>query len=314
MNRIDFQEAKALLRKNDRFAIVTHANPDGDTLGCAFALLRALKKIGKTAKVVNEKSIPEKYSFIFFESDEFEDDEAVIAVDIADEKLMGKLQSKYAGRTLLCIDHHPSNTGYAENLLLCGDAAAACEIIFLLIKEMDTEIDENMATALYTGISTDTGCFRYSNVTSDTHRYAAELIDLGADHVKSDTLMFETKSKSEFILQRMALEKMQVLFDGKAAIISLTKKMFLESGADESDADAIKSIPRQIEGVKIGVTLREGDGVFHVSLRTNAPYDASEICKKFGGGGHARAAGCEIALGEEETKAEIIKAIRCYLE
>lgn len=314
MNRIDFQEAKALLRKNDRFAIVTHANPDGDTLGCAFALLRALKKIGKTAKVVNEKSIPEKYSFMFFESDEFEGDEAVIAVDIADEKLMGKLQSKYAGRTLLCIDHHPSNTGYAENLLLCGDAAAACEIIFLLIKEMDIEIDENMATALYTGISTDTGCFRYSNVTSDTHRYAAELIDLGADHVKSDTLMFETKSKSEFILQRMALEKMQVLFDGKAAIISLTKKMFLESGADESDADAIKSIPRQIEGVKIGVTLREGDGVFHVSLRTNAPYDASEICKKFGGGGHARAAGCEIALGEEETKAEIIKAIRCYLE
>lgn len=314
MNRIDFQRAKALLTGNDRFVIVTHANPDGDTLGCAFALLRALKKIGKTAKVVNEKSIPEKYSFILFESDEFEGDETVVAVDIADKKLMGKLQSKYAERTLLCIDHHPSNTGYAENLLLCPDAAAACEIIFLLIKEMNIEIDAAMATALYTGISTDTGCFRYSNVTSDTHRYAAELIDLGADHVKSDTLMFETKSISEFVLQKMALEKMQVLFDGKVAIISLTEKMFLESGAGESDADAIKSIPRQIEGVKIGVTLREGDGVFHVSLRTNAPYDASEICKKFGGGGHMRAAGCEIKLSEEETKAEIIKALKDYFE
>lgn len=314
MKRIDFQGAKALLLENDRFVIVTHTNPDGDTLGCAYALLRALKKIGKTAKVVNENSIPEKYSFMFFESDEFEGSKTVIAVDIADEKLMGKLQNEYAGRTLLCIDHHPSNTGYAENLLLCSDAAAACEIIYLLIKEMNIEIDENIATALYTGISTDTGCFRYSNVTSDTHRYAAELIDFGADHVKADTIMFETKSISEFVLQKMALEKMQVLFGGKAAIISLTKDMFLKSGADENSADAIKSIPRQIEGVKIGVTLREGDGVFHVSLRTNAPYDASEICKKFGGGGHARAAGCEIALGEEETKKEIIKALRDYLE
>ena len=313
MKKIDFHKAASFLKDNDRFVIVTHANPDGDTLGSAFALLRALKKLGKTAKVVNEKPIPKSFSFIFAESDEFDGDETVIAVDIADRKLMGEIESKYADRTALCIDHHPSNTGYAENLLLCPEAAAACEIVFLLIKEMKAEIDAEIATALYTGISTDTGCFRYSNVTADTHRYAGELIELGADHVKSDTLMFETKSMSYFILERMALEKMQVLFDGKAAIISLTKDMFRESGADEECANAIKSIPRQIEGVAIGVTLREGDdGVFHVSVRTNAPYDASEICKRFGGGGHARAAGCEFRLGEEETKKEIISVLKEY--
>lgn len=313
MKKIELHEAAELLMNNDRFVLVTHANPDGDTLGCAYALTAALRKLGKKAKTVNEKPIPESFSFIFSQSDDFEEDETVIAVDIADRKLMGALEEKYADRTLLCIDHHASNTGYAENLLLCPDAAAASEIVFLLIKELGAAIDEQIATALYTGISTDTGCFRYSNVTSDTHRYAGELIDMGADHVKSDTLMFETKSMSYFILERMALEKMEVLFDGKAAIVSLTKKMFSESGADENCADAIKSIPRRIEGVMVGITLREDDDCFHVSVRTNAPYDASELCKKFGGGGHARAAGCELSLSEEETKRKLSEALEDYL-
>lgn len=312
LTRVDIKKAASLLLENDRFVIVTHANPDGDTLGCANGLLRALKKLGKTAKIVNEKPIPKDFGFITAQSDDFEGGETVIAVDIADKKLMGDLEEEYGDSVLLCIDHHQSNTGYAENLLLCPEAAAACEIIFLLIKEMGVEIDSEMATALYTGISTDTGCFRYSNVTADTHRFAGELIELGADHVKSDTLMFETKSMSYFMLQRMALEKMEVLFNGKVAIVSLTKKMFEESGAQESCADAIKSIPRQIEGVAIGVTLREDDDVFHVSLRTHAPYDASQICRRFGGGGHARAAGCEFRLGEEETKAELIKVLGEY--
>lgn len=314
MKRVNLHEAASLLMENDRFVIVTHANPDGDTLGSGFGLLRALKKLGKTAKLVNEKPIPENFSFISAQSDDFDSGETVIAVDIADKKLMGELEEKYADRTLLCIDHHPSNTGYAQNLLLFPEAAAACEVVFLLIKELGVEIDSETATALYTGISTDTGCFRYSNVTADTHRYAGELIERGADHVKSDTLMFETKSMSYFVLQRMALEKMEVLFGGKVAVVSLTKKMFEESGADESCADAIKSIPRQIEGVAIGVTLREDDDVFHVSLRTHAPYDASEICRRFGGGGHARAAGCEMKLSEEKTKQELINVLKEYFQ
>lgn len=309
---IDFHEAAELLSENDRFVIVTHSNPDGDTLGCAFALFGALKKAGKTAKVVSEKPIPEIFSYLCAEGDSFEGNETVIAVDVADAKLMGALEASYGKRTLLCIDHHPSNTGYAENLLLCPKAAAACEIVLRLIKEMKIDIDGNIADALYTGITTDTGCFRYSNVTADTHRFAGELIEKGADHVKIDTLMFETKSMSYFLLEKKALENMELLFDGRVAIISLTKKMFDESGADEEAANAIKSIPRQIKGVSIGITLREDDGVFHVSMRTDEPYDASEICRRFGGGGHARAAGCEISLSEDESKKEIIKVLREY--
>ena len=312
MKRVNLQTAASLLKENDRFVIVTHANPDGDTLGSAFALLRALKKLGKTAKVINEKPIPERFDFIKAESDSFEGGETVIAVDIADKKLMGALEDEYSDGVLLCVDHHQSHRDFAENILLDGEAAAACEIVFILIKELGVEIDSDIATALYTGISTDTGCFRYSNVTVNTHMYAGELIEKGADHVKSDTLMFETKSMSYYILQKMAIEKMEVLFEGRVAIVSLTKEMFEKSGAEESCADAIKSIPRQIEGVAIGVTLREDDDVFHVSLRTHAPYDASEICRRFGGGGHARAAGCEFRLSEEETKKELISVLEEY--
>lgn len=314
MKRIDIAAASKLLKENDRYVIVTHTNPDGDTLGCAFALLRALKKLGKTAKVVNEKPIPETFDFIFCQSDSFEGDETVIAVDIADKKLMGALEEKYGDRTFICIDHHQSNTGYAQNLLLYPDAAAACEIMLLLIKEMKVDIDEQIATSLYTGISTDTGCFRYSNVTADTHRYAGELIENGADHIKSNTLMFETKSIGYFILQKTAIEKMRILYDGRVAIVLLTKEMFEISGADESDADAIKAIPRQIEGVAVGITVREDSDAIHVSFRTNAPYDASEMCKRFGGGGHARAAGCEFHCTVEETVDKLIETMKDYFE
>ena len=312
MKRIDVSEAAQILKENDRFVIVTHVNPDGDTLGSAFGLMRALKKLGKSAKVVNEKPIPKDFGFITAAGDEFEGDETIVAVDIADSKLMGALENEYKDRTLLCIDHHGSNTGYAQNLLLESSAAAACEIIFKVIKELGVEIDSDMATALYTGISTDTGCFRYSNVTADTHIYAAQLIEKGAEHVKSDTLMFETKTMSYFMLQKMALEKMEVLFDGRVAIVTLTRKMFEESGADENCADAIKAIPRQIEGVLIGITIREDEEAIHVSFRTHAPYDASEICRRFGGGGHARAAGCEFRLGDSDVKKKLTEVLEEY--
>lgn len=312
---IDVAKAAQILRSNDRFVVVTHVNPDGDALGSGYALVRALRKLGKRARLVNEKPIPAVFGFITAEDDFFEGDETVVAVDLADKKLMGELEEEYGGRTLLCIDHHQSNTGYAENLLLNSAASAAAETIYEVIKELGVEIDHEIATALYTGISTDTGCFRYSNVTETTHRYAGELISLGADHVKCNTVMFETKSMSYFMLQKLALEKMEVLFGGQAAIVMLTRKMFEESGADEGCADAIKAIPRQLEGVKIGVTMREDvGGVIHVSFRSHAPYDSAEICKLFGGGGHARAAGCEFKTDIEEAKARIIEALKGIFE
>ncbi len=308
---IKLSKAADILTEQSQVVILTHANPDGDTLGCGYALMTALKKLGIKASVLNSDKIPDKYGYMLCENDDIDVETAfVTAVDVADPKLLGSLEEKFSGKVDLCIDHHGSNLMYAECTYVDSEAAAACEIVYELIKLMGVTIDESIATCLYTGISTDTGCFRYSNVTAKTHVIASELIVLGARHSFVNTLMFETKSKAYFALEKLCLDGMQLCFDDKVAVIKLTNDMYRISGADESYADAISSIPRQVEGVKIGVTIKEkADGEYKISLRTHEPYNAAEICKLLGGGGHARAAGCQISGSIEDAEEKIIKAI-----
>jgi phosphoesterase RecJ-like protein len=156
-------------------------------------------------------------------------------------------------------------------------------------------------------MSTDTGCFRYSNVTPRTHQIAAELIKAGADHSRINVRMFETKTMGDFMLEKMCLDTLEVFGEGKAAIISVKKDMLTQCGVDKSALDAIKPLTRQIEGVEIGITVKEeSDGKAGVSVRTGENYDAAAICAHFGGGGHMRAAGCEIK-GTVEYAKETVK-------
>lgn len=308
---IKLSKAAEILAEQSQVLILTHANPDGDTLGCGYALMRTLKKLGIKAAVLNADKIPDKFGYLLCDNDDVDIENAfVVAVDVADPKLLGSLKEEFTDKVDLCIDHHGSNLMYAECTFVDSDAAAACEIVYELIKLMGVTVDADMATCLYTGISTDTGCFRYSNVTAKTHIVASELISLGAKHSFVNTLMFETKSKAYFALEKLCLDGMKLCFSDKVAIIKLTNEMYEKSGADESYADAISSIPRQVEGVKIGVTIKEkADGEYKISLRTHEPYNAADICKTLGGGGHARAAGCQISGSINEAEEKIIKAI-----
>ncbi len=205
--KIDFKECAKLLLQQNNILILTHAHPDGDTLGSGFALCRALMQIGKKARVINDDEIPKKYNYLFDDID-FEDFEPsyIVAVDVATENLLGSLQDKYAGKIDLCVDHHLTNTEFAKKLLL-RDYPAACEIIYMLINEMGVKIDKKIADCLYTGISTDTGCFRYASTTAQSYRIAAELIDPGADNGKINRAMFETKTKTYVALEKLALNK-----------------------------------------------------------------------------------------------------------
>lgn len=304
-------EAAQMLLEQSEIIILTHANPDGDTLGCGWALMRTFKKLGIKSALLNSDKIPEKYGYMTCDNDCVDEKTAfVMSVDVADTKLLGSLEEKFGSSVALCVDHHGSNLMYAENTVVDSNAAAACEIVYELIKEMGVGIDEEIATCLYTGISTDTGCFRYSNVTAKTHTIASKLIEKGARHTFVNTVMFETKSKAYFALEKLCLDSMRLYFGDTVAVIKLTDDMYKKSGADESYADAIASIPRQVEGVKIGVTIKQkGKDEYKISLRTHEPYDAAEICKTLGGGGHARAAGCQITGSLEKVESEIINAI-----
>lgn len=310
--KIDFNEAVSLLKEKDNILILTHRNPDGDTLGSGFALLRALRDMGKRARLINADPIPKKFSFLYdgIVEEDFTE-EFVVSVDVAERKLLGEsFTEKYGERVNLAIDHHETSRLFAEKTYCESDSASCCEIVYLLIKAMGTPITKEIADCIYTGCSTDTGCFKYSNVTPRTHRIAAELIEAGADHSRINVRMFETKAMGDFMLQKLCLDSLEIFGEGKVALISVTTDMLAQCGVDKSALDAIKPITRQIEGVEIGITLKEeNDGKIGISVRTGESYDASAICAHFGGGGHMRAAGCEVKGTIEEAQEKIKKYI-----
>ena len=307
--------AKTLLSK-DKILILTHRSPDGDTIGSGYALAMALRKLGKNVKVDCTDPFPEKYSYFTDKLEKLEfDEEFVVSVDIADTKLLGEKLSDYADKIDLCIDHHGSNTKYAKEYYVEASAAAAAQVIAKLIRLMNVEFDKDIANAIYTGITTDTGCFRYTNVTAETHRIAADMIDCGAESGMINRLMFETKSRSRLEIERRVMDSIQFYLDGRCAIAYATIDMMKESGAVDNDMEGVSSLPRQIEGVMAGITLREkNNGKFKVSVRTTDELDASAICANFGGGGHKASAGCMITGTLNEAIEQIIEVVRQALE
>ncbi len=306
------KQVAAILAEQDNITILTHFHPDGDTLGSALALLRALRKMGKKVNFVNNDPVHRKYAYLWkgLKKQDFEE-KFVVAVDIATEELLGDaLKEQYAGKIDLSIDHHPSNTMFAKDTCLEGESAAAAEIIYYVIKELGVEFDGDMASCIYTGISTDTGCFKFRNTTARTFYIAGIMKELGADTETINEVMFEIKTRGELELERIMLEGMEYYFDDKLAIAVITQDMYKQTGTSEDECEYIASIPRQVAGVYVGITIRERtNGTYKASVRTKPPIDASEICRAFGGGGHMNAAGCRFDGTLEEFKNKFITVV-----
>ncbi len=315
--RIDLHETAAILQNSDNILLLCHAHPDGDTLGSATALARALSAMGKKIKVDCADPIPKDFSFMFegLSAEDFEP-ELTVAVDVADIKLLGKeYEGRYQGRIELCIDHHGSNMLYADKVWLEPESASAAEMIFLLLKELNAEITPEIASCLFTGVSTDTGCFRFSNTTVRTFEIAAELAKFGADTYNIIQVFFETKTKTYAALERLALEGMRFYCNDRCALICVTQDMYKRSGSSESETDRLANLPRQIEGVLVGVSMRElKDGSFKASVRTHGDISAAEICKRLGGGGHVGAAGCTLYGTKQQAINSLIKEIQAEID
>ena len=303
------------LKENDNYLVLTHASPDGDTLGSAYGLKLGLKKLGKKVQVACPDEIPHKYDYFMDDSECGFIPETVVAVDVADIKLLGDMWERFEGRIDLNIDHHVSNTRYAKRLYLDDAAAATAESIYEILNELGVEFDRDIANALYTGLSTDTGCFKYANVTARTHEIAARLYEVGVDAAEINRKMFDTKSKSRVKMEMMVLNSAEFHFDERCMLLAVTRDIQKKTGCSKSDMEGVASMSRSVEGVLVGASLKETDkDVFKVSLRTYDPLDASEICKKLGGGGHKAAAGCTVEGSLKEAKAAILGAIKEALE
>jgi phosphoesterase RecJ-like protein len=307
---IDVKTAADLIRRRNNILIVSHRSPDGDTLGCAFGLHYALKSLGKKSRVACSDGFPERYYFLYenYSPEDF-DPEFIIAVDIADTNLFGEKLRELSSHVGLCIDHHSSNSFYAENTLL-KSCAAATEIIYSVIKELGVEIGPDIACCIYTGLATDTGCFKFSNTTDQTHTVAAEMIRSGAPYKLINYRMFDMKSRSRIAVEREVYNSMEFFYGEKCALSYIPMDLMEKSGADEYEIEGIAALPRQIEGVEIALTLRESKkDSFRVSIRSSDNYNSALVASAMGGGGHATAAGCTLSGNFEECKARLIAEV-----
>lgn len=309
------QKVSCILKSAQQILILTHKSPDGDTLGSGFALCRALIKLGKNAAVVCSGPIPKRYDYLRAGERSIENPDLIVAVDIATTDLLGETLSVYKERIDLCIDHHGSNGKFAKFTFVDATSAATCEILIEVINKLGVIIDKDIANCLYTGIATDTGCFRYSSTTPKTLKTAAALVEHGAESAALNKLLFETVSKERLELEKLALQSLEYHCGGEVAVMVVSLDMMEKSRAEESETEGIPAIPARIEGVEAGITLREKeDGSYKISVRTVRKLNASQICSKFGGGGHACAAGCRLTDNLETAKRKIVGAVRDALE
>lgn len=310
MSPMSIDKAVQFLLSHDNYEILTHAYPDGDTLGSGFGLCLALQQLGKNARVVYT-NLPKDFAFLTegVKEQSFEA-QTVVSVDVAGEKLLGSNKEKYQGKIDLCIDHHRISRVEAPVKYVDPEASANCEILFEMFKLMDVELAPQIANCLYTGISTDTGCFKYSNTTSKTLRIAADLLDTGIDAPLINKVMFDTKTKKKIRLEQEIYQGLEYCADDRCAMIAVTIDMQQRLGVRDDELEGLASIPRQIEGVEIGFTLREKEkNVFKISVRSSRNVNAAQFCAQFGGGGHAEAAGCQLSGTLEEVKATLKAAV-----
>lgn len=301
----EIQAAARFIAEHDGFLVVSHLSPDGDAIGSTLAMAGILKALNKSYRLANPDRIPAKYGILPW-ADELvtpEDEAAcgpfdvVVALDAGDVRRLEPFPDRFAaGVHILNVDHHPTNTGYGTVQLVVPDAAATAQLVYYLACALDVAIDKPLATCLYTGIMTDTGGFRYSNTNPEVMRIAADLLRAGADPARLAEQFLERMSVGQLALLQRTLARMQRELDGRLSWTYVTLHDFEEVGATEADIDGLVQYLLRVEGVQVGILFRQtAPDRCKVSFRSREPVDVSRLAAQFGGGGHARAAGCVVS-------------------
>lgn len=305
------QETAAMLQTMDRVLLLTHVRPDGDTIGSAAALCQALRDMGKTAYLLPNAGTTETYQPYaegYWGAADFEPD-YVVSVDIAALSLLPENAKKYAGCIHLSIDHHPSNEGFAPHLCVLPEMAACGEIVYEIVRLM-TPVTQEIALPLYVAVSTDTGCFVYSNTSAHTHRVAAALLETGIAVAGVNKALFRTKSRTRLAMEAWMAEWAEYYDNDRVVIMQIPRSLCLDYKATEADVEELSSLAALVAGTDCGVTLRELEGGrVKISLRTGPRVNATAVCALLGGGGHAAAAGATISGSMKEAKQAVLQAI-----
>lgn len=312
------QEVLQAIEKAKKIAVLPHISIDGDCLGSAEALRLLLLQMGKTVTLYLDKKPPAYLGFLTQEytvyASQDETFDTVIAVDCGDLGRLGTRADLAGGAFTICLDHHKTNSGFADVNFVRPNYAATAEIIYELYQAAGQPISAAAATALYTGIFTDTGRFCNSNTTSQSMRYGANLLDLGANAGKVATEIYDTQSLGRLKLMARALSGLTLHHGGRLAVIAVTRADFDACGATDDDTEGFAALSRSIAGVEVGVFIKENaEGIIKCSLRSKSYADVSAVCERFGGGGHLRASGCTFLSSVADAKEKLVAAIEDIL-
>jgi phosphoesterase RecJ-like protein len=309
------------IKNSNRILVVSHTNPDGDAIGSLIAMGLSLNALNKQTTLYNESPIPAVYRFlpkvhqVVRKLDKTDYDLAIV-LDCSNLDRIGTAVSVVNRIPLIVnIDHHITNTRFGHIQLIDTSACATSEIVYWLIKKMGIPLDKFTATAVYTGILTDTGSFRFSNTNRAAFAICREMLDLGVDPYDISQHVYGTYSLGRIKLLNLALDSIEISNNGKVSIMTLTKDMFTETHTQPEDGDGLINYAKRIEDIKVAALIQEhynGNGpsgnhnMYHVSLRSDGSVDVAAIASIFGGGGHSSAAGFNIESSLLEIKSMIL--------
>lgn len=320
--RIGLEEAAALLAEAGRVLLFLHISPDGDTIGSSLALCHALRHLGKEAWCVGVDPVPRIFRFLpgwdslFVPWAEVQGEwDLGVFLDCGDRHRVGAAEPLLGRcRVSLNIDHHASNSLFGDYNWIDYQAAAVGEMTYRLIRALGVSLDPGMATCLYTSLVTDTGSFRYESTTPETHRIAAELIAAGVRPYQVTEAIFENETVARLRLLSLCLGTLRLHAGGRIATLQVPLTMLAEAGAEPEDVDGLVNYARSVQGVEVGMLFREVEpGRVRVNLRSRGLVDVSEVARRFGGGGHPRAAGCTLAGTLAEAEAAVVAAAAACL-
>ena len=324
MKNNTFREIADVLTGGEIICIFPHIVMDGDAIGSGGALCRALRDMGKTAYVITEDNLADNLKFVdkdytldYRQAKELTDKDYIsVCVDCSETKRFPKRQDLFeGGKIKVCIDHHKTAEPICDYNYVDPDAAATCELIYYLLKEMNAEITPEIADCLYTGIATDTGNFQYSNTTKETHKIVANLYDVKNGFNDISLEIYENESFEKLALQGEIFKTAMTFANGKGVIAWVTQKMLKDCNATMNDSEGSVSKLRSIGSVEIAVLLRENkDGTIKASLRSKRFFDVAKLCAKYGGGGHTRAAGFTVEGTVSEIRDRIIEEVNREIE
>ena len=314
-----YKEIFDKIKKCKKVAVISHKSPDGDCLGSGLALYHVIKKFDKYVDLYCDDEIHENFKFLVADlyNNEFKNVnyDLIISVDCGDLTRLGKFEAYYVDcKNTINIDHHATNDNYGKLNCVEIDRSSTCELLYDIFTYNNCDIDLNIATALYSGLATDTGCFMHNNTKEHTHIVAGKLIEKGIDLDYLHYNLFKKKSLSELRLLEESLKTLQLFNNEKIAISYITQKVLKKNNQTENAYIGVVNMITNLENSEVGVSMVEcKDGSFRISLRSKGNIDVSIIAQKFGGGGHFMAAGCKIFGKAHSVVKKIVEAISVEL-